>query len=143
MFAGLCTFPQHHRSKRPLLPFRVGNPHHACFPHRRVSHQRIFQVHGTNPLAAGFHQVLGTIYHLHDSVLVNRPHVSGPEPSVVTPLESLVRRFVVLSSHPRASDFHFPRRFAVPRSLTFRPHHADLNEWHRPSLFRADRIFFF
>src|SRR6267143_1008571 len=98
-----------------LLPLRVRNADHAGFLHSGMAHQRIFQIHGTDPFAAGLYEVFGAVDNLDVAFVVHSGDISGTEPAVGGPAMCLVRSFVVAGSYPRAADFDLSRGDPIPR----------------------------
>src|SRR5579859_5611000 len=150
-----CRFSrlQNHRCQRPFLPLRMRQSHHARLFHRRMPHQKIFQIHRTDPLPARFHQILRPVNQPHIALFIHRRHVARSKPSVRRPPVRLIRRLVIFRRNPRPAYFQFARRRAVPRTLqAFRhrlarreiraPHHAQFDKRSRPSLLASHFVLF-
>src|SRR5580693_66658 len=111
-----------------------------------VTHQYVFDVHGTDPLTARLNQVFGAVDNLHKTFVIHGGHVPRLEPAIFGPAVRLVGSIVVAGSHPGSADFQFAGSIAVAGSFdgiafeTFRAHDAEFDEGRRPALFCSDFI---
>src|ERR1700722_58108 len=111
-----------------------------------MSHQRVFNIHGTDPFAAGLHQVLGAVDNLDKPLIIHRSDVAGFEPAILGPAMGLVWGIVVAGSYPGTAYFELAGSIAVAGSFdrlaleAFRAHHAQFDKGSRPALFCSDFV---
>src|SRR6266849_3307875 len=110
----------------------MGDADYGGFFYGGMAHQRVFEIDGADPFAAGFHEVFGD--------------VAGLEPAVFGPTMRLVRRIVVAGGDPGTAHFKFAGGFAIARGYdvcSFRAvgaRDAQLDERSGPALFAADLV---
>ena len=118
------------------------NTDHGGFFHGRVTHQRVFKIHGTDPFATGLDQVLAAIDELDETVLVDVGHVTRAQPAVGRPSMRLLGHIVVRRRDPRAAHFQLANSHAVVRRLrAVGLDHAGFHKRRRNSLFKPLRVY--
>src|SRR6266403_347471 len=115
------------------------NADYGGFFYGRMTHQGVFEVDGTDPFAAGLHQILGAVDDFDEAFVVHGGDVAGLEPAVLGPPMGLVWRTVVTGGHPRAAHFELAGSFAIAGSFGVFPvgagtHDAELDERGGPAL---------
>ena len=106
--------PEHDDREGSLGPLRMGHGDHGRFGHCRVTHDRVLEIHGTDPFAAGFDEVLRAVGDLDVAGRRHRGHVAGTQPPVFG--EAILRRgqVVVAARDPGAMHLDLPHGLAVP-----------------------------
>src|SRR5712664_446389 len=111
-----------------------------------MTHQRVFEVDGADPFAAGFHEIFGTVNDFDEAFVVHGGDVAGFEPAVFGPAMGLIWRIVVAGGDPRTAHFKFAGGFAIARGYdvcSFRAvgaRDAQLDKRSGPALFSADFV---
>jgi len=113
------------------------------FLHGRMAHERVFEVHGANPFAAGFHQIFRAVHDFDNAFGIDGRHIAGLEPAVFRPAMGLVGRVVIACGDPRPANLQFAGAFAVPGSFdafslwAIWTHHPQIHKGRRPPLLAA------
>src|ERR1700730_7432368 len=108
-----CAGREHDGGQRPLAPPLARAPDPRPPPPARVTHQRVLQLHGGDPLATGLDRVLGPVGERDEAQPVDRPDVTGAQPAVAELLRVIVS--VVGPGDPRSADLDLADRLAVVR----------------------------
>ena len=110
-----CALAQHHASQRALVPTIIWHAYDGGLDNVGVRHQSVFKLHGRDPLAAGFDDILRAVRNLNEPLLVDRPYVSSPQPPFVEFFRRVIA--VITRGDPRAANFDLAYRLAVPGNL--------------------------
>src|SRR6185437_5491976 len=102
---------QHDGGQRPLAPFVVGYSDDGGLADVRVGHQRVLQLHGGDPLAAGLDHVLGPVGQGDVAEGVYGADIAGAQPAVVELAGIVV--LVVAAGDPGAADLDLADGYAV------------------------------
>ncbi len=115
-----------------------------------MSHQRIFQIDGADPFAAGFHKVLLAVDNLDVALFIHVGDIAGAKPSVGGPTVRLVGSVVIASGNPWTTNFEFTGSLSVAGSHDrflavlifgiFGTHDAKLDERHGEPLLPANFV---
>ena len=98
------AFFEYNHSERALLPLGIRHGDDGGFQHFGMRHQGILEIDRTDPLAAGFDQILGAVGDLHVAFAIDGGDVTRPEPAIVGPLVVLRVGLKVARSDPRPAD---------------------------------------
>src|SRR4026208_758767 len=82
-----------------------------------MTHQLVLHIHGTDPLAARFYQILRAIDDADVAVLVEACDVAGAQPTVGGELVGLLRHCVVSAGDEVAATLYLADALAIPRLL--------------------------
>src|SRR5580658_6105481 len=73
----------HNAGQRPLVPLFVGNADHRRFKNFGVVDDRILELYGRDPFAAGLDDVLGPVGDADVALPVDDAYIAGAQPSIV------------------------------------------------------------
>ena len=92
----------------------MGGGDDRAFGDLRMGHGGVFQINGTDPLATGFHQILGPVDDHQKAVGADRGDVTGAEPPLVINRRR-ARRLIIEITIDDAGTAHrqFADRFTV------------------------------
>src|SRR3984885_13301222 len=95
----------------PLAPLVVGHADDGGLADVRVGHQRVLQLHGGDPLAAGLDHVLGPVGQRDEAERVDGADVAGAQPAVVELAGIVV--LVIAAGDPGTADLDLADGHAV------------------------------
>src|ERR1051326_4982604 len=105
-----------------------------------MTHDRILQVHATDPFATRLDQVLAAVGDTERTGRVDGPDIASAEPPIGGPLVRLLIGAEVRLRDPGAADVDFAHRRVIPSRLSVVPNDAHVDEGDGPSLPRANLV---